>query len=101
MVQDLYAEIVRIRPKSDAAEERLLAMRDALVQSFRDTYPGLVSCRLLRPEEGGTWVDLWYWRSKADAEEALANPGRTPLFKEWGEMVEIVQFEWAAVLADH
>jgi hypothetical protein len=40
-------------------------------------------------------------RSKADAEEALANPDRTPFFKEWSELVEMVQFEWAAVLADH
>ncbi len=101
MVDDLYAEIVRIRPKDAAAEARLLEIRDAMVQSYRDACPGFVSCRLLRPEEDGTWVDLWYWRSKAAAEEALAHPERTPLFVEWGSLVEMVRFEWAAVLTDH
>jgi len=99
-VEDLYAEIVRIRPKS-GAEDRLLEMRDALVQSYRDNFPGFVSCRLLRPEEGGTWVDLWFWTSKADAEAALADTSKTPLFEEWGTLVDMEQFEWAAVLSDH
>lgn len=102
MVDDVYAEIVRIRPKDAAAEDRLLEIRDEMVQSYRDAFPdAFLSARLLRPEEGGTWVDLWYWRSKEAAEEALANPDRTPLFMEWGELVELVQFEWAAVLTDH
>jgi len=100
MAEDLYAEIVRIRPKP-GNEEELLGMRDELVQSFRDVWPGFVSCRLLKPEEDGTWVDLWFWRTKADAEEALANTDRTPLFADWGERVEMVQFEWASVLSDH
>ncbi|UGS37318.1 hypothetical protein [Capillimicrobium parvum] len=101
MADDLYAEIVRVRPKDAAAEARLLEIRDDLVQSYRDNFPAFVSCRLLRPEEGGTWVDLWLWTSKAAAEEALADTSRTPLFEEWGSLVELVQFEWAAVLADH
>lgn len=102
MVEDLYAEIVRIRPKDAAAEARLLEIRDDLVQSYRDTFPdAFVSCRLLQPEEGGTWVDLWYWRSKESAEHALANTHLTPLFEEWGSLVEMVSFEWAAVVTDH
>lgn len=101
MVDDLYAEIVRIRPKDAAAEQRLLEIRDDMVQSYRDHFPAFVSCRLLRAEEGGEWVDLWYWRSKAGAEEALANTHKTPLFEEWGTLVEMVRFEWAAVLTDH
>jgi Antibiotic biosynthesis monooxygenase len=99
-VDDLYAEIVRIRPKA-GAEPRLLEIRDDLVQSYRDTFPGFVSARLLRPEEGGTWVDLWYWKGKGDAEEALADTSRTPLFEEWGTLVDVEQFEWAEVLTDH
>jgi hypothetical protein len=101
MVDDLYAEIVRVRPKDAAAEARLLEIRDEMVQSYRDNWPAFVSCRLLRPEEGGTWVDLWYWTSKAGAEAALADSSRTPLFEEWGSLVEMVQFEWAEVLTDH
>ncbi|MEZ5124283.1 MAG: antibiotic biosynthesis monooxygenase [Solirubrobacterales bacterium] len=101
MVDDLYAEIVRIRPKDAAAQRRLLEIRDEMVQSYRDNFPGFVSCRLLAPEEGGTWVDLWYWRSKAAAEDALANTSKTPLFEEWGTLVEMVAFEWAAVVSDH
>ena len=99
MVDDLYAEIVRVRPKPGKAQ-RLLEIRDELVRSYREAWPGFVSCRLLGPEDGDTWVDLWYWRSKADAETALASPDRTPLFIEWGESVDIVQFEWAGVLSD-
>jgi quinol monooxygenase YgiN len=99
MGADLYAEIVRIRPKP-GNEERLLAMRDELVQSYRDNWPGFVSCRLLRPEEGGTWVDLWYWKSKPDAEAALADSSKTPLFDEWVQLVDMVQFEWAEILSD-
>jgi hypothetical protein len=99
-IDDLYGEIVRIRPKP-GSEAQLLAMRDELVQSYRDNHPGFVSCRLLRPEEGGTWVDLWYWRTKADAETALADPSKTPLFEKWGSLVEMEQFEWAEVLSDH
>ncbi|HTX07327.1 MAG TPA: hypothetical protein VME22_01885 [Solirubrobacteraceae bacterium] len=98
-VDDLYAEIVRIRPKPDA-EPRLLEMRDDLVQFYRDNFPAFVSCRLLRPEEGGTWVDLWYWKSKADAEAALADTSNA-LFQEWGTLVDVEQFEWAEVLSDH
>lgn len=93
------AEIVRIRPK-EGAEGRLLEMRDALVKSYRDTSPSFVHATLIRPEDGGTWVDVWFWTDKAGAEEALANPDRTPLFKEWGALVEMVQFEWAEVLSD-
>jgi hypothetical protein len=100
MAEELYAEIVRIRPKP-GTEQRLLEMRDPLVQSYRDNFPGFVSCRLLRPEEGDTWVDLWYWKRKSDAEEALADTSKTPLFEEWGKLVDMVQFEWAEVLADH
>jgi hypothetical protein len=102
MIDDLYAEIVRIKPKDAAAEARLLAIRDDMVQSYREQFPDdFVSCRLLRPEEGGTWVDLWYWRTKAGAERALANTQATPLFEEWLTLVEPVAFEWAAVLTDH
>jgi hypothetical protein len=94
------AEIVRIRPK-EGAETKLLEIRDALVQSFRDIYPGFVGCTLVRPEEGGTWVDLWYWETRAIAEEALAKAGeRNPLFVEWSELVEMVEFEWAEVLSE-
>jgi hypothetical protein len=101
MVDDLYAEIVRIRPKDAAAETRLLEIRDDMVQSYRQHFPAFVSCRMLRPEEDGTWVDLWYWTSKEGAEHALANTQLTPLFEEWGQLVEMVSFEWAAVLTDH
>jgi hypothetical protein len=76
-------------------------MRDDLVKSYRDNFPGFVSCRLLRPEDGDTWVDLWYWKRKSDAEGALADTSKTPLFEEWGKLVDMVQFEWAGVLADH
>lgn len=94
------AEIVRIRPK-EGAEEQLLAMRDELVQSYRDTTPAFVHATLVRPEEGGTWVDLWFWTDKASAEDALAHPERTPRFVDWGGLVEMVQFEWAEVVTDH
>lgn len=99
--QNLAAEIVRIRPKDDASAQRALEIRDDMVQSYRDQFPGFVSCRLLRSEDSGEWLDLWYWKTKADAEDALAHTDRTPLFEEWGTLVDMVQFEWAEVLTDH
>jgi hypothetical protein len=101
MSTDHYAEIVRVRPVDAAAAERLLAIRDGLVASYREQFPDFVSARLLRPEEGDTWIDLWFWRTKAAAEHALSHPELTPLFLEWQTLVEPVQFEWAEVLADH
>ncbi len=97
----LAAEIVRIRPKNAACEQRALEIRDEMVQSYRDQFAGFVSCRLLHTEDSGEWVDLWYWKTKGDAEEALANADRTPLFQEWTTLVDMVSFEWAEVLADH
>ena len=97
----LTAEIVRIRPKDNASEQRALEIRDDMVQSYRDQFPGFVSCRLLRTEDSNEWVDLWYWKTKGDAEEALANTDRTPLFQEWATLVDMVSFEWAEVVTDH
>jgi quinol monooxygenase YgiN len=94
------AEIVRVRPKP-GAEARLLEIRDDLVQSYRDQAGGFIEATLLRPEEGGTWVDLWFWTDKASAEAALADAESYPLFGEWGSLVEIEQFEWAEVATDH
>ena len=99
--QSLTAEVVRIRPKDAGSERRALEIRDEMVKSYRDEWPGFVSCRLLRSEASGDWVDLWYWRSKGDAEEALANTDRNPLFQEWTTLVEMIQFEWAEVVSDH
>jgi hypothetical protein len=98
-LDNIYAEIVRVRPK-EGAEERLLEIRDEMVQAYIDQFPAFVSARLLRPEEGGTWVDLWYWTSKAGAEDALARTSEVPLFEEWGTLVEMVEFEWAEVVSD-
>src|SRR5215469_8049444 len=99
--ESLAAEIVRIKPKDAAAAQRALEIRDDMVQSYRDQFPGFVSCRLLHTEDSDEWVDLWYWRTKGDAEEALASTDRTPLFQEWTTLVDMVQFEWAEVVTDH
>jgi hypothetical protein len=99
-VDNIYAEIVRVRP-NEGAEERLLEMRDEMVQAYIDNFPAFISARLLQPEEGGTWVDLWFWTSKEGAEDALARTDEVPLFQEWGTLVEMVQFEWAGILSDH
>ena len=101
MSASLCAEIIRIRPKDADSEARALAIRDEMVQSYRDQFPGFVSCRLMRTEESGEWVDLWYWRAKGNAEEALADTDRTPLFQEWTTLVDMISFEWAEVVTDH
>jgi antibiotic biosynthesis monooxygenase len=100
MAVGLCAEIVRVRPK-EGAVERLLEIRDEMVQSYRDNFPAFVSCRLLSPADSEEWVDLWFWKTQEDAEHALANTQLTPLFEEWGTLVEMVRFEWAEVLTDH
>lgn len=98
--QPVAAEIVRIRPKSAAAAQRALEIRDDMVQSYRDKFPGFVSCRMLLTEESGEWVDLWYWTSKEEAEEALASR-ELPLFDEWVTLVDRISFEWAELVTDH
>jgi hypothetical protein len=98
-VDDIYVEIMRVRPRL-GAEARLLELRDDVVKSYRDR-PGFVSCRLLRPEDEGPWVDLWFWRSRAEAEQAGVGNAETLPVREWHELTTVEHYEWAEVLADH
>lgn len=66
------------RFKVDPADtDEMLVRRGALVAAVRDTFPGLIEARLGKVDEE-TWVDVWHWRSRVDAEAALANPAAIP-----------------------
>ena len=94
----MHAEIVRLRPHSEDAKVKLLAIRDDLVASYRREFSAFVSCQLLRVSDTEEWLDLWFWESREAAEEALAQPEKTPLFAIWQDQVELVRFEWSEVL---
>ena len=68
------------RFKADpAATDELISARNALVTAVRNATPGLLQARLTRVDDE-TWVDMWYWdtRAHAQAAVALAQAGQLP-----------------------
>ena len=97
MTERPCVEIVRIRPK-DGAIPRLQELRPRILEEIEARYPGSASTQLFELEDG-SWVDVWSWMSRADAEDAIANPAQFPSFVEWLDLVEPVGFDWARPLA--
>lgn len=86
-------EVVRVRPKP-GAEERLLELRPAILKEINDHYPRGATAQLLKLEDG-TWLDLYSWTAREDAEDALTDPSRFTAFSEWLTLTELVSFEWS------
>lgn len=85
-------EVVKIRPK-DGARERLMELRPDIMKQLSAAYPKGVEADLWELEDG-TWVDIWRWAERADAEDAQARAEDFPAFAEWVTLVEMISLEW-------
>lgn len=82
-----------------ARVEELLQRRNALVAAVRAAVPGLLDARLVRKDER-TWLDLWRWdsRSNAEAAGALARSGALPQAPAAFELAADVTTEFTEVV---
>ena len=71
-----------------------MEIRPEVIAHYTGKYGDGVHTQLLESEDG-TWLDIWSWGSRADAEHELANMESVPIFMEWVSLVERVGFEWA------
>jgi len=71
-------ELARFRSE-DAAVDRLVAGRPAMVEAMRRRFPGCLAAYLTR--EG--WLDVVLWRSRAEAEEAARSIDTVPECAAW------------------
>lgn len=88
-------EIVHIRPKPESIN-RLKEIRPAIIKSYQARYPN-VKAELYEVDDG-TWVDIWTWSSRAEADEALADTSISPEFGEWQTHVELLSLKWAKLV---
>lgn len=76
-------ELVVFKLKDGATPEQLLATVGG-VSEWVSTQPGFVSRDLAYAEADDRWIDVVWWRSRADAESAAAaamsSPSCTPMF---------------------
>lgn len=98
--EPLIAEVCRIRPREGAAAQ-LLALRDAVIEEWRQATPAFVRAELLRPEADDTWIDIYWFTSKQAAKDAFARADTMKAFQEWDKLVEFVGLEWTQVVASH
>ena len=68
-MREMAVEIVRFEVDPDNEADMLAARPDA-VRSIREHCPGLIDARLFRGETAGSWIDVWFWASLADAKTA-------------------------------
>jgi hypothetical protein len=59
-------------------EAEMLATRPAAVRAIRAACGGLIDARLFRGETPGSWIDVWFWESLADARAAAATAMTLP-----------------------
>ena len=64
-------ELVVFTLRAGASREELLGTVDA-VSSWIAAQPGFVSRSLVEDREGGRWIDVVWWRSMAEAQDAGA-----------------------------
>lgn len=74
-------ELARFRVE-DAAADRLVAERPAMVEAMRRRFPGCLAAYLTREDDGG-WLDVVLWRSRAEAEEAAGSIDTVPECAAW------------------
>ncbi|GLY41631.1 hypothetical protein Amsp01_076540 [Amycolatopsis sp. NBRC 101858] len=74
-------ELARFRVE-DAAVDRLVAERPAMVEAMRRRFPGCLAAYLTREDDGG-WLDVVLWRSRAEAEEAARLIDTVPECAAW------------------
>jgi hypothetical protein len=78
MAENVVVEWAPFTVKEGVEDADLLAASEALQSEFLSHQPGFVGRELLKGQNG-QWVDLAVWRSKADAERAVANAATSPV----------------------
>ncbi len=76
MNNDYVVEVVLMRPRADVTAAELTAALQATAADIA-SLPGFVKREVLRDDKG-QWMDIVYWRSMADAHNALALVGNKP-----------------------
>jgi len=66
----------------EGAEAQLLAERPAMVQALRQRFPGCMAAYLTRQDDG-SWLDVVFWRSRAEAQEAARTIDSVPECAAW------------------
>jgi hypothetical protein len=89
-------EIVRIRPK-ERSKDRLAEIRPRFISDTKRMHPGVISATLADGGDG-TFVDIWVWNSREEAQAALDAGASIPGFAEWAEQVDVVSFEMLDVV---
>lgn len=79
-------EVVRFRPKP-GQEDAIAQTRPAMEAAFRERYPNMLDMKLGRLEDG-TYVDVFVWKSRADADHAQETEGDIPEFQAFVANVE-------------
>jgi len=88
------------RFKVDGADaDEMVARRNALVAAVRQTYPGLTEARLAKLDEE-TWLDMWRWSSRADAQVALDHVSEIPEAAAAFSLVKDVTAEFAEIVEE-
>lgn len=85
---DGYTVVAYLRPKPGSAE-KLLAIRDRLIDEFRRDLDGFVSATLYRVDGSDEWRDVVVFSDRA----AIDNPAQGPAYKEWDSMVDLLEYE--------
>jgi hypothetical protein len=67
---------------NEDAVDQLVADRPAMVAALRQRFPGCLGAYLAR-EEDGSWLDVLFWRSRADADESASLIGSIPECAAW------------------
>jgi hypothetical protein len=74
-------ELARFRIH-EGAEPQFLAERPAMVDALRERFPGCRAAYLTR-EDDGWWLDVVFWRSRAEAQEAAQAINSVPECAAW------------------
>jgi len=78
MDQALIIEWAPFTLRNGASEQRLMEASESLQRDFLDRQEGFLRRDLLKAEDG-SWVDLVFWRSRADMDAAMKRVTESPV----------------------
>lgn len=87
----MATEFVHLKPKP-GAEAELMELRPKVISEHLARYPAITA--ELYELEDGTWMDVWVWPNREQAEEALADETLSPAFNKWQTLVDLYSIKW-------
>lgn len=99
--QKSVLDISRVRVKA-GSEDRMIEIWADVVKEFNTAAGGaaVLQAKLLRPQEGDVWADIWQWTSKEAAKAVMEANLDLPAFKEMQQITELVGVEWYDVVGE-